>query len=195
MATPELVLASSSPYRQKLLEQLELPFRCESPAIDEAPLTGELPAALVQRLAVAKAAAIGRRCKAASLVIGADQIAVANNVIFGKPGTAERAVLQLQQMRGQCLEFMTGLCLLNTETGHEHFRLVIFEVRFRNYTDAEIRRYVEREKPLNCAGSFRSEALGITLVESMSGSDPSALIGLPLIELCHLLRAEGIPLP
>lgn len=195
MATPELVLASSSPYRQKLLEQLGLSFRCESPAIDETPLIDELPAALVQRLAVAKAAAVGQQCKATSLVIGSDQIAVANNVILGKPGTAERAILQLQQMRGQCLEFMTGLCLLNTETGREHFRLVIFEVRFRDYTNAEIQRYVKREQPLNCAGSFRSEALGITLVESMSGSDPSALIGLPLIELCHLLRAEGITLP
>ncbi|MEX0950994.1 MAG: Maf family protein [Gammaproteobacteria bacterium] len=195
MATPELVLASSSPYRQKLLEQLELPFRCESPAIDETPLTGELPTALVQRLAVAKAAAVGQQCTTASLVIGSDQVAVVNNVIFGKPGTTERAISQLQQMRGHCLEFMTGLCLLNTETGREHVRLVVFEVRFRDYSDAEIRRYVEREQPLNCAGSFRSEALGITLVESMSGSDPSALIGLPLIELGHLLRAEGITLP
>lgn len=139
--------------------------------------------------------AIAAACQGPALVIGSDQAAVLDDEILGKPGSHEAAIEQLGRMRGCRIEFLTGLCVLNTASSSRQIDVVPFSVKFRNYTDAEIQRYVAAEEPLDCAGSFRSEALGITLVDSMSGSDPSALIGLPLIRLCEMLRSEGVRLP
>lgn len=193
--TPMIVLASSSVFRRALLERLQLPFSCRSPAVNETAEAGESPRHLVQRLAGEKAQTVARRCEGPALVIGSDQVATLGNAILGKPGTAEAAIRQLQRMRGRRLEFLTGLCLINTATGTRQIDVVPFTVTFRNYSDTEIKRYVTREEPLQCAGSFRSESLGITLVESFSGSDPTALIGLPLIRLSEMLRHEGVELP
>jgi len=190
-----IILASSSRYRRELLQRLGLDFRCLSPAIDETAAGGESPASLVRRLAEQKAMAIAADHQEPALVIGSDQVAVLDDEILGKPGNAESAVAQLQRMRGCRIEFLTGLCVVNTTTTGRQIDVVPFSVKFRDYSNAEITRYVAAEQPYDCAGSFRSEALGITLVESMSGSDPSALVGLPLIRLCEMLRAEGIELP
>lgn len=192
---PAIILASSSRYRRELLQRLQLDFRCQAPDIDENADKGESPRDLVRRLAEAKAMAIADSCDEPALVIGSDQVAILDDGILGKPGTAEAAVHQLQHMRGCRIDFLTGLCVLNTATTGRRLDIVPFSVKFRPYSDAEIRRYVAAEQPLDSAGSFRSEALGITLVESMSGSDPSALIGLPLIRLCEMLRLEGVELP
>ncbi len=192
---PAIMLASSSPFRRELLERLQLPFDCQSPAIDESGDSGESPWHLVRRLAEEKAMAVAEQCEAPALVIGSDQVAVLDDTILGKPGDADTAVRQLQRMRGCRIDFLTGLCLLNTQTTGRQIDVVPYSVKFRDYTDAEIERYVAVEQPFNCAGSFRSEALGVTLLESMSGSDPTALIGLPLIRLCEMLRQEGQELP
>ncbi|MCS3902628.1 MAF protein [Methylohalomonas lacus] len=193
--TPAVILASSSRYRRELLTRLQLDFTCQSPAIDETAEPGEPPLQLVQRLALGKARAVAEQCRQASLVIGSDQVATLGDTVLGKPGDASRASYQLQQMRGRRIEFLTGLCLFNTARHSQQVEVVPFSVKFRNYTDAEIERYVAAEKPFDSAGSFHSEALGVSLVESMSGSDPTALIGLPLIKLCEMLRQEGIALP
>ncbi len=193
--TPAIILASSSRYRRELLTRLQLAFTCQSPAIDETAENGESPLQLVQRLALGKARAVAEHCRQASLVIGSDQVATLGDTILGKPGDAARATRQLQQMRGQRIEFLTVLCLINTARQSQQVEVVPFSVKFRNYTDAEIERYVTAETPFDSAGSFRSEALGVSLVESMSGSDPTALIGLPLIKLGEMLRQEGIALP
>lgn len=192
---PAIVLASSSPYRRELLERLKLDFRCQSPAVDETASDNEPPFELVQRLARAKASAVAADCLQASLVIGSDQVATLGDTILGKPGSAKRATEQLREMRGRRIEFLTGLCLLNTARGNYQTEVVPFSVKFRRFSDDEIERYIASEQPLDCAGSFRSEALGVSLVESMTGSDPTALIGLPLIKLCNMLRQEGIILP
>lgn len=190
-----LVLASSSPYRRELLQRLQLPFTCTAPEVDETPVAGEAPAALVQRLSRMKAAAIAEACSHPALVIGSDQVACLGNTVLGKPGTPDRAREQLKTVRGQRVEFLTGICVLRTTDGMEQIDLVPVTVQFRNYTDAEIERYVAVDQPLNCAGSFRSEGLGISMVEAMQCSDPTAIIGLPLIRLCEMLRAAGLDLP
>jgi septum formation protein len=189
-----IILASTSPFRRELLSRLQLPFETVDPQADESPLAGESPVATAERLAVAKARAVAALFPD-SLVIGSDQVAYAGSDRFGKPGTRENARIQLMRMSGTTLIFHTGLCVLNTATGRTQVCGVPIEVRFRRLTEAEIDRYLERENALNCAGSARSEGLGISLLEYMRGDDPNALVGLPLISLCDMLRAEGIDLP
>ena len=192
MPPPELILASTSPYRQALLRHLQIPFRVEASAIDETPLAGETPEALVRRLAEAKARAVAY-CNPQAVVIGADQMALCGGRMLGKPGNIARAVEQLGWMQGQTVEFLNGLAVVAT-SGTE-ICLVPYRIILRALTRREIERYVERDQPLDCAGSFRSEGLGVSLVERMEGEDPHALMGLPLIALCRALRKLGYPLP
>jgi septum formation protein len=187
-----LILASSSRYRADLLTRLGLCFDCHAPEIDESPLPGEPPADLVRRLSHQKAAAIAAR-HGDTLVIGSDQVAVAGQRILGKPGTAEVARAQLALLSGSEVTFLTGLCLLDSRDQSHQIAVVPTVVQFRTLTAAEIEDYVRREQPLDCAGAFKSEGLGIALFERLASEDPSALIGLPLIELCRMLRKAGIP--
>ncbi len=189
-----LVLASTSVFRRELLARLQIPFEVASPETDEAGLPGESPAATAERLSLAKARAVADRFPDA-LIIGSDQVAYLDNRRFGKPLTHDRAVEQLRLMRGRTVIFHTGLCLYNSASGNSQLCGVPTEVTFRQLTDAEIERYLEKEKPYHCAGSAKSEGLGISLLSSMRGDDPNALIGLPLIALCGMLRAEGIQVP
>ena len=189
-----LVLASTSPFRAELLLRLTLPFDTFAPDIDETPEPGESPEAMVRRLTAAKADA-ARPHYPAHLVIASDQCAVCDGKIIGKPGNHENAVAQLSSFAGKEVRFLTGVALLNTETGNLQLDIVPFGVTFRDLATEEIERYLRREQPYNCAGSFKSEGLGITLFEKMSGDDPNALIGLPLIRLAAFLREEGVPLP
>jgi len=191
---PRLVLASTSPYRRELLGRLHLPFEVSAPETDETPLPGEAPATTAERLAVAKAAAVVESFPDA-LIIGSDQVAFCGNQRYGKPGTRDNARLQLRSLAGKIAVFHTGLCLLNAQSGRRHVRGVATEVRFRELSDEEIERYINNEDALNCSGSARSEGLGISLLEWMRSDDPTALVGLPLIALAEILRAEGIPLP
>lgn len=190
----QLVLASTSTYRRMLLERLQLPFAIARPDVDESPLPGEHPPATANRLALAKARAVSEHFTNA-LIIGSDQVAHMGDEIFGKPGTEERAIAQLRRMSGHTVVFHTALALINTTTGKVQTISVPTQVRFRALSDAEIVRYVEREQPLDCAGAAKSEALGITLLDALSGDDPTALVGLPLIALSRMLRAEGLALP
>jgi len=192
--SPSLVLASTSPFRRELLGRLQLPFATAAPEVDETALAGEAPAATAERLAQEKAQAVAVRFPDA-LIIGSDQVAYCGEERYGKPGTHARAFAQLQAMRGKTVIFHTGLCLLDSASRQVQLCGVPTEVRFRQLTDAEIERYLDREDALNCAGSAKSEGLGIALLESMRGDDPNALVGLPLIALCRMLRAAGIPLP
>jgi septum formation protein len=194
LATPRLILASTSVFRRELLARLQLPFEAVAPEADETALPDEAPAITAERLALAKAQAVAARFPDA-LIIGSDQVAYCGNETYGKPGTRENAIKQLQSMRGKEVIFHTGLSLLNAATGRAQTTGVPTAVRFRKLTDAEIERYLDRENALNCAGSAKSEGLGIALMEYMQGDDPNALIGLPLIALCRMLRAEGIELP
>jgi len=188
------VLASTSPFRRELLGRLGLPFVTEDPAVDESRRADEKPIDLVCRLAVAKARAVARR-HPDSLIIGSDQVACLDGSILGKPGNPERAAEQLTASSGRSVTFFTGLCLLNAATGQAQVRCEPFTVHFRRLTAAQIDRYLQTEKPFNCAGSFKSEGLGITLFEKMEGDDPSALIGLPLIRLVTMLATAGVQLP
>lgn len=190
----KIVLASTSAYRRMLLDRFGIPFETANPRLDETPLEGETPPATANRLAVDKAQAVAGDFPDA-LIIGSDQVAHLGNEIFGKPGTSERAIDQLRRMSGQSVTFHTALAVVNTRTGAVQSESVPTHVRFRDLGDDEIRRYVEKEQPLDCAGSAKSEGLGITLLESLSGDDPTALIGLPLIALSRMLRAEGVLLP
>ena len=190
----KLVLASTSAYRRMLLERFGTPFETARPDVDEAPLPGEAPPQTAERLAVEKAHAVAATHPDA-LIIGSDQVAHLGDEVFGKPGTVERAIAQLQRMRGQTVVFHTALAVLNTASGRVQCEGVPTVVRFRDLSDAEIVRYVEKERPLDCAGSAKSEGLGITLLEALSGDDPTALIGLPLIALSRMLRTEGVQLP
>lgn len=190
----KLVLASTSAYRRMLLERLCIPFEMARPEVDETPQPGETPAATADRLALEKAQAVAVRFENA-LVIGSDQVAHIGHEVFGKPGTVENAHVQLRRMSGQTVVFHTALALINTTTNTHHSISIPTEVRFRTLSDDEIVRYVAKEMPLDCAGSAKSEGLGITLLEALSGDDPTALVGLPLIELSRLLRAEGVELP
>lgn len=189
-----LVLASTSAYRRMLLERLQHPFETARPETDETPLPGEHPAATAERLAVEKARAVADRYPDA-LIIGSDQVAYLGDEIFGKPGTEARAIEQLTRMSGKTVIFHTALAVLNTRTGTVQCEGVPTEVRFRTLDEPEIRRYVAKEKPLDCAGSAKSEGLGISLLEALSGDDPTALVGLPLIALSRMLRNEGLALP
>ncbi len=189
-----LVLASTSPYRRELLSRLQLPFEVCAPDTDELPLPQETPIATAERLATAKAAAVAPRFPDA-LIIGSDQVAYCGEQRFGKPGTRANARVQLGQLSGHEVIFHTGLCLLNSRSGRSHLRGVATQVRFRELSDTEIERYLDKEDALNCAGSARSEALGVSLLEWMRSDDPTALVGLPLIALTEMLRAEGISLP
>jgi septum formation protein len=191
---PEIVLASTSPFRRDLLGRLQLPFVAVAPDTDESPLSEEHPAATAERLSVTKARAVVDKYPNA-LIIGSDQVAYSGQARFGKPGIRENAITQLREMSGKTVVFHTGLCLLNAATGRTHLRGIPTEVRFRKLSDSEILRYLDKEDALNCAGSARSEGLGISLLEYLRGDDPNALVGLPLIALCDMLRAEGVELP
>ena len=189
-----LILGSSSVYRRHLLERLGLPFEVTSPNIDESAHPGEHPAALARRLALQKAQAIADQLPAdqrSALVIGSDQVAVMGGQAYGKPGDHKKAVEQLQTLSGQTVVFETALCLFDAATGRAYEELVSTEVEFRDLTLGEIEAYLAKEPAYDCAGSAKSEGLGIALLERLSGDDPTALIGLPLIALCRLLRHAG----
>ncbi|VAW70549.1 FIG146278: Maf/YceF/YhdE family protein [hydrothermal vent metagenome] len=188
----KLVLASSSPFRQALLQKLQLEFVCESPDIDEKALMGESIEDMVKRLSECKARALSTSYKDA-LIIGSDQSATLNGNILHKPGNFDIAFQQLKAASGQTITFHTGLCLLNTRTQSAETICEPFVVKFRQLTDSEIEHYLNKEQPYNCAGSFKSEALGISLFETMQGKDPNILIGLPLIALCRMLKDNGMP--
>ncbi|EKF75210.1 maf protein [Alcanivorax hongdengensis A-11-3] len=192
--TPSLLLASSSPFRRELLGKLGLAFQHQSPDIDETRHPGESPTALVMRLARQKAQALADAYPQ-TLVIGSDQVAVLGDQVLGKPGSRDNAIAQLSAASGQRVTFLTGLCLLNTATGRSQVACERFAVQFRTLRPEQIERYVDIEQPLNCAGSFKSEGLGIVLFKTLEGRDPNALVGLPLIQLTDFLAAEGVTLP
>jgi septum formation protein len=189
-APPRLVLASTSPYRRELLQRLGLAFEVERPEVEESPAAGETPAALAARLAAAKAGAVAARHPRA-LVIGSDQVAALDEVPLGKPGTAARAIAQLAAASGRAVVFHTAVALVHPDGGLDRHTDTT-RVRFRRLSTAEIERYVALDAPLDCAGSFRSEGLGIALFESIESADPTALVGLPLIWLAGALRAAGL---
>ena len=186
-----LILGSSSRYRRELLQRLRLPFDVHSPDLDETPRPGEAPAALACRLAIAKARAVAALYPDA-VVIGSDQVADLNGEPLGKPGNHVRAVAQLRQMRGQSVVFQTAVAVACLATGFEQMLLAPVRVQFRDLDDAEIESYLRAEEPYDCAGSAKSEGLGIALLSCIDNDDPSALVGLPLIRTCALLRAAGV---
>ena len=188
-----LILGSTSPYRRELLQRLRLPFEGVRPEVDETPHAGELPVALAQRLAMEKALAVARQHPQA-VVIGSDQVADLDGEPLGKPGTHERAVAQLQRMRGHTVVFQTAVAVVCIESGFAEQALAQVKVQFRQLSDAAIETYLRAEEPYDCAGSAKSEGLGIALLERIDNQDPSALVGLPLIHTCRLLRAAGLPL-
>ncbi|MFT0139106.1 nucleoside triphosphate pyrophosphatase [Alloalcanivorax xenomutans] len=191
---PTLILASSSPFRRELLGKLGLPFTAASPDIDESALPGESATELVLRLARLKAQALAADHPGA-LIIGSDQVCVLDDAILGKPGDRDNAINQLSNASGRSVVFHTGLCLYNSATGRHQSGCENFTVHFRTLSQDRIRRYVDNEKPFNCAGSFKSEGLGIVLFKALEGRDPNALVGLPLILLTDFLAAEGVSLP
>lgn len=188
---PALYLASTSVYRQQLLSKLTSHFQAIKPQVDETPLAGENASQLVSRLALAKAQAVAAGLKS-GLVIGSDQIAVFDNTIIGKPHTVANACAQLRRFSGQTVTFLTGLALINAATVSQQVIIEPFKVQFRPLSDTEIKAYVDKELPLDCAGSFKSEGLGISLFSKLSGDDPNSLIGLPLIRLNQMLLNEGV---
>ena len=188
---PRIVLASSSRYRRELLARLGLPFDVASPDLNEDALPGEAPPDTARRLAEAKARAVGARFSNA-IVIGSDQVAVLDGAALGKPGDHANALRQLKSMRAKEVVFHTALCVHNTASGSAETRLVPYVVRFRDYSDEQIESYLRRDQPYDCAGSARAEALGIALIAEMRGSDPNALIGLPLIALVEMLAKQGV---
>ena len=191
MLKPNLILASSSPFRLALLQRLQLPFTVVSPYVDESALPDELPEQTSLRLAQAKSLKVAEsNCN--SLIIGCDQVATLDGLQIGKPGSHKNAVKQLTMMRGRSVVFHSALCLYNTYTKNMQAEVVPVTVQFRQLTDAQIENYLLKEKPYNCAGSAKSEGLGIAIIASMQGSDPNALIGLPLIRLISMLENEGI---
>ncbi len=190
-ARPTLILASTSRYRRELLERLRLPFELRSPDVDETPFPGEMPAALAQRLALAKATAVSKLFPDA-VVIGSDQVADLDGEPIGKPGAHERAVAQLRAMRGRNVVFQTAVAVTRASTGYVGTALARVTVRFRQLSDAEIEHYLRAEQPYDCAGSAKVETLGIALLDAVESDDPTALVGLPLIRTAALLRAAGI---
>lgn len=189
----KLVLGSTSVYRRELLERLRLPFSVAAPHVDETPLPGEAPEALARRLALAKARAVAELHPEA-IVIGSDQVADLQGQPLGKPGTHERAVAQLQAMRGKTVVFQTAVAVVCKATGFEQQDLAAVQVQFRDLSDTEIEHYLQAEKPYDCAGSAKSEGLGISLLDAIDNDDPTALVGLPLIRTCRMLRAAGLNL-
>lgn len=188
---PALILASTSPYRRELLRRLRLPFEAVSPQVDEAALTHERPRDLALRLALAKAGAVAARHPAA-VVVGSDQVAELDGEAIGKPGNHERAVRQLRRMSGRRVAFHTAVAVVRHDAGFEQARLATVQVAFRVLADDEIERYLRAEQPYDCAGSAKSETLGIALLEAIDSDDPTALVGLPLIRTCELLRLAGL---
>jgi len=191
MTRPALILASTSRYRRELLLRLRLPFSVEAPGVDETALAGETPAALARRLALEKAQAVAARHPHA-IVIGSDQVADLDGLALGKPGTHERAVEQLRLMRGRRVVFQTAVAVVRHDQGHAGQDLAAVAVTFRDLDDAEIEHYLRTETPYDCAGSARSESLGIALLSAIESDDPTALVGLPLIRTCRLLREAGL---
>ncbi|MBM3117828.1 Maf family nucleotide pyrophosphatase [Jeongeupia naejangsanensis] len=191
LRSPALVLASTSRYRRELLERLQLPFETASPDVDETPLSNETAAQTSLRLAIAKAVALASRFPDA-LLIGSDQVALLDGVQLGKPGTHERAVAQLQAMRGRTIEFHTAVALHNAATGRTQTHTDVTRVTMRNADDAAIERYLLKEQPYDCAGSAKTEGLGIALIAAIESTDPAAIIGLPLIALIDMLNEEGV---
>ena len=189
---PPLILGSTSRYRRELLERLQLPFEVHAPQVDETPRAGEPPENLARRLALAKARAVATRYPQA-VVIGSDQVADLEGEPLGKPGTHERAVEQLRRMRGRTVIFQTALSVVCLARGFEMSDLAAVKVRFRALSDTEIETYLRHEEPYDCAGSAKSEGLGIALLESIDNDDPTALVGLPLIRTARMLRAAGLP--
>lgn len=185
-----LILASSSPFRRELLTRLQVPFSWLSPDVDETPLLNELPQETALRLAQVKARKIGES-HADALIIGCDQVATIDNQQLGKPLTHENATKQLRLMRGREVIFHSALCLYNAATKNMQAQVVPYIVKFRNLSDAQIENYLNKEQPYHCAGSAKSEGLGIAIIERMTGDDPNALIGLPLIALINMLQNEG----
>ncbi len=186
-----LILASTSAYRKSLLERLGLPFQAVSPGVDETPFPGETAQQTSVRLAEEKARAVAAKHHDA-LIIGSDQVALLGGIQLGKPLTHDNAVRQLRSLSGQCATFYTALALLNARTGNLQTGVAENRVCFREYNDEEIESYLRREKPYDCAGSAKSEGLGIILISRMEGDDPNALVGLPLIELVTMLKNEGV---
>lgn len=188
---PTLILGSTSRYRREMLQRLRLPFDVQAPHVDETPLAAEAPAALALRLAIAKARAVAQLHPNA-VVIGSDQVADLGGAPIGKPGTHAKATKQLRAMRGKAIVFQTAVAVVHLARGYEGSALVPVTVRFRDFSDAEIEHYLLAEQPYDCAGSAKSEALGIALLSAIESDDPTALVGLPLIKTCELLRAAGV---
>ena len=191
MNTQPLVLASTSIYRSELLARLKIPFQTAAPDVDETPLSGESAMQTSWRLSRSKAQAVAPSYPDA-LIIGSDQVALLGDKLLGKPLTHDNAVRQLRDMRGQTVSFFTALTLLNSRTGHMQTEVAENRVNFRKLSDAQIENYLNKEQPYNCAGSAKSEGLGIALIQSMEGADPNALIGLPLILLIDMLTKQGV---
>ena len=190
-ARPRLILGSTSVYRRELMQRLRLPFEVVAPQVDESPRPGETPAAMAQRLALEKAREVTARHPGA-VVIGADQVADLAGQAIGKPGNHACAVAQLQALRGQWVTFHTAVAVLRPDTGFEQVQVAQVRVRFRELSDADIQRYLVLEQPYDCAGSAKCETLGIALLEAIESDDPTALVGLPLIRICQMLREAGI---
>lgn len=190
----QVVLASTSPYRRELLSRLRLPFEVKAPGVDEAIIAGESPADRAQRLAREKAQAVAG-AYASALIIGSDQVAALGETILDKPGSFQNAREQLRRSSGKELIFHTALSVLDSRTRAASDRLVLYRVRFRTLTDEAIERYLHADQPFDCAGAAKCESLGIALIERMTGDDPTALIGLPLIALSEILRHHGFELP
>ena len=191
---PRLALASSSPYRRMLLERLGIPFEYAAPDVDETPSSGETPEQLTLRLALEKARALAGRFTD-HLIIGSDQVLLLDGQAVSKPGNHAAARDQLRRCSGRTVQFTTSLCLLNSRTGKHQLTSEPFQVSFRELDDESIERYLQREQPYDCAGSFKAEGMGISLFSALRGDDPNSLIGLPLIKLCEMLRQEGLQLP
>jgi septum formation protein len=191
MVMPPLILASTSVYRRELLSRLKLPFDVAAPGVEETPLAGETPPDLALRLALAKAEAVAR-LRPDAVIIGSDQVADLDGASIGKPHVHERAVAQLRAMSGRTVVFQTAVAVVRPQTGFARALLAPVRVRFRALDDEHIERYLQAEKPYDCAGSARSESLGIALLESIESDDPTALVGLPLIRTCSLLLEAGI---
>jgi len=188
-----LILGSTSRYRKELLTRLRIPFETAAPDVDETPHSNESPKDLALRLALAKARAVALKYPEA-VVIGSDQVADLDGTPLGKPGNHTNAILQLQRMRGKTVIFQTALSVVCIATGYERTDLAEVRVKFRNLSDAEIETYLRSEEPYDCAGSAKSEGLGIALLDAIDNDDPTALIGLPLIRTCQLLREAGVKL-
>jgi len=191
---PPLILASTSKYRSELLNKLGIPFETANPAVDETPLPGELPAAIASRLALAKSQAISSTIPN-TLVIGSDQVASIENTVLGKPGNLDRAIDQLTLSSGRCVEFHTAVSVIDINSGNSLSHLETTRVYFRSLTHDQIVRYLEADRPFDCAGSFKAEGMGISLFTKIEGRDPNALVGLPLIGLVEILASFGVELP